>query len=295
MTLTLVRELPVFLGSQRIKSQCLSIVRESFRARNEAITKLQEAESILLDAINLKGWRPFDPLTYSYSSADAFMAGRLDAEYFKPMFAELETHLYETGSFATLGPLLLKIDRGMQPIYSETGLCVINSQHVRRNEVQVNSDNRRASGMSEDACIRKGDVLINGTGVGTIGRSAAYLHEQLAIPDNHVTVLRIRNDAIDPVFLAVQINSVIGELQVLQHRHGSSGQLELYPSDIANFLVWIAPEDVQTMIRRAVEESFKAKQRAESLLGIATRAVEIAIEEHEEIALKFLQTAHELN
>ena len=60
------------------------------------------------------------------------------------------------------------------------------------------TDNRFASlsEKEEPLFIKKGDVLINGTGVGTIGRAACYLHEQNALPDNHVTILR--TDKINP-------------------------------------------------------------------------------------------------
>ncbi|MDD5123256.1 hypothetical protein [Methylovulum sp.] len=85
----------------------------------------------------------------------------------------------------------------------------------------------------EPLVIQKGDVLINGTGVGTIGRSACYLHEQNALPDNHVTILR--TDKINPIFLSVYLNSIAGKYQVDKYFKGSSGQIEIYPKDIENF------------------------------------------------------------
>jgi hypothetical protein len=136
--------------------------------------------------------------------------------------------------------------------------------------------------------IEPGDVLMNGTGVGTIGRSAPYLHTGKAIPDNHVTILRPKNAAVDPVYLSVFINSLAGQFQVEQRLHGSSGQIELYPTDIAEFTVWLAPKAIQQEIRQAVENGFTAKQRATQLLEAAKRAVEIAIEDSETAALAYL-------
>lgn len=130
---------------------------------------------------------------------------------------------------------------------------------------------------------------MNGTGVGTIGRSAPYLHSVQAIPDNHVTVLRPKPGTIDPIYLSVFINSLAGQLQVEQRLHGSSGQIELYPSDIADFTVWLAPEVKQSEIRHAVENGFALKQRAAQLLDAAKRAVEIAIEHDEKSALAYLE------
>ena len=73
-------------------------------------------------------------------------------------------------------------------------------------------------------------MLINGTGVGTIGRSAPYLHNENALPDNHVTILRTKN--LNPIFLSVYLNSIAGKYQVDKYFKGSSGQIELYPKDI---------------------------------------------------------------
>ncbi len=128
---------------------------------------------------------------------------------------------------------------------------------------------------------------MNGPGVGTIGRVAAYLHECQAVPDNHVTVLRLR-DELDPVYLSVFLNSIAGQLQVEQRLRGSSGQIELYPNDIAEFRVWLAPKALQQSIRKQVEQSFAQKQRAAQLLDAAKRAVEIAIEDSEAAALAYL-------
>jgi type I restriction enzyme, S subunit len=129
---------------------------------------------------------------------------------------------------------------------------------------------------------------MNGTGVGTIGRVAPYLHTSPAIPDNHVTILRPK-PGLDAVYLSVFLNSMAGRWQVEERLRGSSGQIELYPTDIAQFTVWIAPAPVQKEIRRAVEKSFEQKQRATQLLDAAKRAVEIAIEESEATALKYLE------
>lgn len=192
------------------------------------------------------------------------------------------------GNCDRLGNHLLFNIRGKQPDYADIGLPVINSKHVLRNEVRCDDDNRTSTFDSNSMLIKTGDVLINGTGVGTIGRAAAYLHESSALPDNHVTILR-PNKSLDPVYLAVFLNSLAGQLQVDQRLHGSSGQIELYPTDIADFQIWLAPQELQHNIRKQVEQSFAQRQRATRLLDAAKRAVEIVIEESESAALQFLQ------
>ncbi|MGB0127684.1 MAG: hypothetical protein WBP72_08595, partial [Rhodocyclaceae bacterium] len=245
-------------------------------------------EQSLLHALGFDNWTPPEPLSSVRSSGEAFAAGRLDAEHFQPRFKALMDLIQSTGSGVRLGDHLLGNRRGTQPDYADAGLPVINSKHVLRNEVRLDEDNRNASADENSLRIWAGDVLINGTGVGTIGRAAAFLHAVPALPDNHVTVLRPRQ-GIDPVYLAVFLNSIGGQLQVDQRLRGSSGQIELYPSDIADFQVWLAPEAFQLRIRDQVLESFAHRQQAARLLDASKRAVEIAIEDSEAAALASLE------
>ena len=256
--------------------------------REQSKQLLQQAEQSLLQALGLDAWTPPEALSYVRASSEAFAAGRLDAEHYQPRFAALLALIDATGHGAKLGDCLTENKRGKQPDYADAGLPVVNSKHVLRNDVRLDADNRLATFAVDDLLISQGDVLVNGTGVGTIGRTAAYLHECQAVPDNHVTILRPNKD-LDPVYLSMFLNSIAGQFQVEQRLRGSSGQIELYPNDIAEFRVWVAPKALQQSIRKQVEHSFAQKQRATQLLDAAKRAVEIAIEDSEAAALAYLQ------
>lgn len=254
----------------------------------ERQTYIDKAEATLLDALGLRGWKIPEPLSYVCSSGEAFASGRLDAQHFQPRFLALTDFICATGQGAGLAAWLVEIQRGKQPEYAEAGLPVVNSKHVLRGEVRLDDDNRNATFSKDDLLIHHGDVLMNGTGVGTIGRCAPYLHDDSAIPDNHVTVLRPKA-GLDAIFLSVFLNSMAGQWQVEQRLRGSSGQIELYPNDIGQFKVWIAPAAVQAKIRKLVEASYEQRQRTARLLDAAIRAVEIAIEQDEKSGLAYLE------
>jgi type I restriction enzyme M protein len=99
---------------------------------------------------------------------------------------------------------------------------------------------------------------------------------------------------IDPVFLAVQLNSLIGQMQVDQYFKGSSGQIELYPSDIEAFSIWKAPTEIQDMIHQNVDAAHATRREARTLLERAKLAVEVVIEKGEAAGLALLDTAEEL-
>lgn len=289
ITLQKIRQIPIPMLSVVFQAAISETVQSAYRANCDSITHLTIAEQTLLAALDLADWYPPEPLTYTRSSKEVLGAERFDSEFFKPKFDELVLRIRRCGKCVPLGTLLAHNQRGKQPIYAETGLCVVNSKHVLKNEVVLGEDNDHAQSIPDAQQIRYGDVVINGTGVGTIGRAATFLHKTPAIPDNHVTILRLKDASIDPVFLSVYLNSITGQIQVNKWLHGSSGQIELYPADIAQFQIWIAPSKVQRTIRDKIEGAFAARNNAKSLLTRAQRAVEIAIEKNEASALRFLK------
>ncbi len=281
-----VKEILIPVLDMGLQTRLKDAFNIAHHARLTALEKVNEAEQTLLNALGLADWTPPEPLSYSARASGAFAAGRWDAQYFRPLFAEVEHRLSATGGAVKLGAILDINSRGRQPNYSDEGLPVINSKHVRTNKVLLDDDNRRALEAGSPVVIEKGDVLVNGTGVGTIGRAAAFLHEQRALPDNHVTVLR--TSGVDPIYLAVFLNSLLGQLQIERHIKGSSGQIELYPNDIAKVVFWDAPEPVQAGVRDTVLSAFNEERRAAHLLEAAKRSVEIAVEDGENAAMAFL-------
>ena len=87
------------------------------------------------------------------------------------------------------------------------------------------------------------------------------------------------------------LNSPIGKMQVDKYFKGSSGQIELYPADINEFVIWNAPEELQKKIRASIEEGESLSQQSEQLLETAKKAVEMAIEEGEEQAMEWVEEA----
>jgi hypothetical protein len=90
------------------------------------------------------------------------------------------------------------------------------------------------------------------------------------------------------VYLSIYLNSIIGKLFVEKHFKGSSGQIELYPSEIAQFQIWNAPESVQQKIRSKVEASHQKREQSKQLLEIAKTGVEQAIETNEATATAWI-------
>jgi type I restriction enzyme M protein len=279
---------------QNFQIEIKKLVETSHSLKSRSLNFYQQAEDLLLTELGLKDWQPSEETIAFKSFTESFLSsGRLDAEYYQPKYDQLIERLKEKVELMSLGNLLILNQRGKQPQYIEDeneyklGLPVVNSKHVREGEV-ILTDNRYGylSENNNQIKIQTNDVLINGTGVGTIGRCAPYLYTQKALPDNHVTILRI--NSLDPVYLSIYLNSMVGQLQVEKYFKGSSGQIELYPNEISQFLVWNAPQYIQQKIRSQVESSHQKREQSKQLLEIAKIGVEKAIETDEETATDWI-------
>jgi restriction endonuclease S subunit len=246
--------------------------------RQESIDLYTQAQQILESELGLDTLHFDKPVGYTALFSELELSRRFDSEHYYPAFDNLKDQLPKHVQLVPLGSVLTCCQRGKQPIYSASGLPVLNSKHILENKITLEG-NRHAKPTSVTGLqIQYGDVLINGTGRGTIGRTAPYLvSEHQAIPDNHVTILR--SSTLDPAYLSFYLNSLAGKLQVEKYQRGSSGQLELYPFDIRKFQVWEAPQPIQQEIRRLYDQATESARQSKQLLDQAKSRVEQIIEE----------------
>jgi type I restriction enzyme M protein len=269
---------PVFLARELEQKEIGDLVRKAEQRLIDSRNDYTQAQQLLESKLGLDKLRFDKPVGYSARFSELELSRRFDSEHYYPAFENLIANLPKGVRLVPLGPLLTYCQRGKQPIYFENGLPVLNSKHVLENKLTLEGNRYAKPNPAPSLQIQHGDVLINGTGRGTIGRSAPYLiEEHQAIPDNHVTILR--SPTLDPAYLSFYLNSQAGKLQVEKYQRGSSGQLELYPFDIRKFQVWEAPQSVQQEIRRLYEQATESARQSKELLDQAKSRVEQLIEE----------------
>ena len=269
------------LLSSDIQSELQAMFSESQRMLAESKQFYLGAEQILLDEL---GWGKLDfsqLKSCAIPLSQARDVSRIDAEHFEPKYEELEKHILRTGKGTTLGNLSTYIKRGVQPIYDEHGnVVVVNSRYVGKQFINLEDAERtnlefwRAN---KRAQAQKYDVVINSTGRGTIGRSNCVLHDEKTVVDNHVTIIRGKEEC-NPVYLAVFLNSIAGQMQTAKWLSGSSGQIEIYPSDISRFVIYLPSKAIQEKIAGLVSQSYEARKKAKTLLEEAKGKVEELIE-----------------
>jgi len=130
----------------------------------------------------------------------------------------------------TLDELCSMISRGTAPVYVEGSSvlaigqrCVTTSRFVPE-FARPHADRAMRNVLRPES----GDVLLNSTGTGTIGRSVVFDHDGAFIVDGHVTVLRPRAEAADGRWLNAVLRTSWGQSHLERFCYaGSTNQLEL--------------------------------------------------------------------
>ncbi|MCA0013406.1 restriction endonuclease subunit S [Mesorhizobium sp. B292B1B] len=154
---------------------------------------------------------------------------------------------------ATVSSVTKMLKRGLTPAYIEEGIPVINQRCIRGRSIDFSfarehDVERRAP---KERLLQMGDVLVNSTGVGTLGRVATV--RRLAGPatvDSHVTICRADSSKISPLILSLFLETSEG--QIAGMGQGSTGQTELSPSSLGGLALAVASGEVQRSFESAV-------------------------------------------
>ncbi|WP_139477310.1 restriction endonuclease subunit S [Aeromonas veronii] len=162
---------------------------------------------------------------------------------------------------AMLDEITCELRRGVSPKYvEEGGVQVINQKCIRNHEVSYEPARRHDHEAKKidgrELCI--GDVLVNSTGVGTLGRIAQVTHlPETTVVDSHVTVVRVKDD-VCPIYTFGQLMlSMEGKIEQLGE--GSTGQTELSRKILSEQLVILPPFDIAAHVEKTFK-SFSEKQ-----------------------------------
>ena len=144
--------------------------------------------------------------------------------------------------------------------------------------------------LSPKDIANENDILISMSG--TIGNSCKIPKGVKALVNQRIMRITPKNYNVE--ILPLVINSIIGKMQL--ERIGTGGvQTNISATDIKEILVPVFDKQIQEKIASLVSESFTLKKQSEQLLETAKRAVEIAIEESEEVAMQFINKSQTLN
>ena len=157
-----------------------------------------------------------------------------------------------------------EIKRGKSPKYAETGSTLVFAQkcNTKCNGIDISLslflDNNALSKYSDTEYMLDGDIVINSTGTGTLGRVGIYRNSDNAnrlpiVPDSHVTIIR--------AYKSLLADYVYAYMKALQSQlekmgEGSTNQKELKPLTLKNLLIPIPPIEEQKAIASKITSLF---------------------------------------
>jgi type I restriction enzyme S subunit len=183
--------------------------------------------------------------------------------------------------WAPLGLLTAVISRGRAPIYVNSGgVLVLNQRCIRWDKI----DFGYAKQTSESSfhkypghlVVQDGDILWNSTGSGTIGRAAIYRSSEAAngpiLIDTHISIVRCAHclpEYVSRFLSTLHVQKIISDLNV-----GSTNQLELPRSVIAELQVPLPPISEQRRIVARIDELFAEIAEGEAALKRARQGLD---------------------
>lgn len=169
--------------------------------------------------------------------------------------------------WTTLEEICLFLSRGKSPRYSETDrIYPVFAQKCNLKEWGISLEQARfldpstICKWSEEYKLKTGDVLVNSTGTGTVGRTRLF-HESclgnypFVVPDSHVSVIRTMNE-VKSEFVFAYVSSQLIQQYLEENLAGSTNQKELYIGVLSDLSFPIPPFAEQQRIVAEIERWF---------------------------------------
>lgn len=276
--------LPVLEKNKReLIAQYYSDIQEQTKTSSNLY---QQAEKVLLEELGMGDWIPdqvgndkaglFNVINFS----DIKSAERIDAEYFQPKYARLEKKIKEHNA-QRLGDLVT-VKKGFEPgseEYLEQGKLFIRVSSLTKQGI-IDKDQKYLSEnlykeLKKDYEPKVGEILL--TKDASPGVAYVVKESVEGIISGGIVRLKLKEQNVEPEYLALCISSLIGQSQV-QRDAGGSVIMHWKPDQIKNLLLPILPQSLQKKISELVIRSHAARKKAKKLLEEAKTKVEELIE-----------------
>ncbi|WP_268915935.1 restriction endonuclease subunit S [Actinomadura logoneensis] len=167
------------------------------------------------------------------------------------------------------------ISRGTAPAYvDDSPIRVIGQRCVREWGFDASATRGHDPRALNVLRAKTGDVLLNSTGAGTIGRSCVFGEVGDFVVDSHVTILRPALAKINPRWMEMLLRSPWGQRYLEAHCFtGSTNQVELSRSELVSTVVPVPPVAEQ----RRIAEVLDAVDHQDAMLEACLKKKEVIV------------------
>ncbi len=262
-----------------VQQEVAILSTESWQEFEKSESLYSQAGQMLLGELGLRDFVVDNELYSVVKLSEAKEAGRMDAEYFQPKYEKMIAIVRENGGLA-LGELAT-LKKGFEPgseAYEESGKLFIRVSSISKQGL-VDKDQKYINDklyqeLKKEYEPKKGEILL--TKDATPGIAYAVDEPVQGIIAGGILRLKLKTE-VDPEYVSLCINSIIGQMQV-ERDAGGSIIAHWKPEQVKNLLIPILPKSTQQKIAELVRASHAARKKAKQLLEEAKQKVEEMIE-----------------
>ncbi len=284
-----VRELPIPKLTIQFQKKIEYIIEQAHEVIIESNKCFYEAEAFLLETIGFVNFIPSsDPVNIKNFKESFWAAGRLDAEYYQMKYENYLSLIYSyNGGFEILKNACNQKDDNFNPEETKEYSYIELSDIGKSGEIK-GCTTAQGKDMPTRARrkVNSNDVVVSSI-EGSLDSCALVTTEfDNALCSTGFYV--INSDKINSETLLVLFKS--GPMQnILKQNCSGTILTAINKTEFQNIPVPLIDKSVQEIIKQKITESFRLKIQSELLLETAKRAVEIAIEEDENEAIKYIE------
>lgn len=296
INMSLIKELLIPYFSNEISLAIESVVKKSEFKRNSSFETYTSAENILLIDIGLIDFEPSnEPVNIKNFKESFGVTKRLDAEYYQKKYEQIIDKIksQKHDTLINIVDISKSIEPGSDNYSDEGGLPFYRVSDYNKFGLSKPDKELTDSFVAENKDLienlkpKQGTILFSKDG--SVGTAYLLRKDLDGITSGAILHLQVKNaKVIVPEYLTLALNSKLVQMQA-ERDAGGSIILHWRKEEIEQVVVPIIDYKKQEQIAELVEESFKLKVESERLLEVAKKAVEMAIEENEIKALKFIK------
>ena len=267
-----------------------TLFEEAIRVNDESKATYEKAQNLLLRVLSIDELNISETSIAIKSFKESFLqSGRLDAEYYQPKYFEIVEHIKQQ-NFDYLGNLV-HIKKSIEPgsdAYLTEGIPFIRVADLSKmglSEPEIFLDPNEYD--AEHLMPRKDNILLSKDG--SVGIAYKMEEDKEVITSGAILHLSIADKRILPDYLCLVLNSMVVQYQAERDAGGSIIQ-HWKPDEIKQVVIPILSPSVQEKITELVQESFALQNQSKQLLDAAKHAVELAIEQSENVAIDWLKS-----
>ncbi len=207
---------------------------------------------------------------------------RVSSRFHNPKTQFLNDILFSKPSIKVKDIVLEKVHRGASPNYNLDGeIPVVKTAHLKNGKINISEDefvSFETYKKSERSQIFENDVLIASTGKVSLGRVDLVETEQELVVDGHISIIRVDTDKYKSQFLTYFLRSILGVYQIERDYTGATNQIELYSSEIENFVIPNFSFAKQTEIVSRIKSQIDAQNTIDIQIEQKQKEINLIIE-----------------